>query len=56
MDVAFYLVYPESAAARAKLAAFRNRLLTYAAASPSPANEPVGARATPRAARAAGAR
>lgn len=56
MDVAFYLVYPESAAARAKLAAFRNRLLTYAAASPSPANEPVAPRATPRAARAAGAR
>lgn len=47
MDVAFYLVYPEAAAARAKLAAFRDWLLTYAAASPSAADEPVSARATP---------
>ncbi len=35
MDVAFYLVYPEVAAARPKLAAFRDWLLTYAVASPS---------------------
>jgi len=40
MDVAFYLVYPEAAAGRAKLAAFRDWLL------PSAANVPLSARAT----------
>jgi LysR family glycine cleavage system transcriptional activator len=45
MDVAFYLVYPETAAARAKLAAFRDWLLANATASGS---APAGSTSTSR--------